>query len=132
MAFYSYIFSANYKGFKHKLKNIAKKENKKYPILLLDTYYSILKYGIGLTDYLNYEFYKHSKRERKEYAGIKIQDVFYEKVSPSAYKKRYTIKPDFLGDFKKYTRRDFVVPGKNTKEELKKFIECHEVFICSV
>ena len=64
MAFYSYIFSANYKGFKDKLKNVAKKNNKLYLSLLFDTYYSIVRYGIGLTDYLNYEFYKKKHKER--------------------------------------------------------------------
>ena len=129
MAFYSYIFSANYKGFKDKLKRIAKKEDKKYPILLLDTYYSILKYKIGLTDYLNYEFYKKKSDERKTYAGIKIQDVFYEQVSPSKYKTRYTIKPDFLTDFKKYTKRDFIVAEKCSLKEFKDFIKNNKVFM---
>lgn len=129
MAFYSYIFSANVKRFKTKLKAIAKKENKNYYKLLLDTYISIPKYGIGLTDYLNYEFYKKTKEERKEYAGIKIQDTFYETVSPSAYKKRYTIKPDFLADFAKYTKRDFIVPEKSDIKEFKKFLKKHNVFM---
>lgn len=129
MAFYSYVFSANYKGFKQKLKKISKRENKSYYGMLFDTYHSIFKYGIGLTDYLNYEFYKKDKKERKTYAGIKIQNKFYEIVSPSAYKKRYTIKPDFLADFKKYTKRDFVVPGKNSLDEVKKFIKKHDFFM---
>ena len=126
MAFYSYIFSANYKGFKDKLKSVAKKNNKLYLSLLFDTYYSIVRYGIGLTDYLNYEFYKKKHKERKEYAGIKVQDEFYETVSPSAYKKRYTIKPDFLADFKKYTKRDFIVPEKCSLEEFKSFLKKQE------
>lgn len=129
MAFYSYIFSANVKRFKEKLKEIAKENNQNYFKLLMDTYYSIIKYGIGLTDYLNYEFYKKSSEERKTYAGIKIQNTFYEKVSPSAYKKRYTIKPDFLADFKEFTKRDFVVPERCTLEETKKFIKNHEYFM---
>lgn len=129
MAFYSYIFSANYKRFKNKLKNIAKQEHKSYPLLLIDTYYSILKYGVGLTDYLNYEFYNKKDSERKTYAGIKIQDTFYEIVSPSKYKKRYTIKPDFLADFKKYTKRDFIVPEKCNIEEFKSFLKNHKLFM---
>ena len=129
MAFYSYIFSANYKGFKEKLKNIAQKENKSYLKMKIDTYYSIVRYGIGLTDYLNYEFYKKKHQERKEYAGIKIQDKFYSIVSPSAYKKRYTIKPDFLADFKKYTKRDFIVPEKCDLKEFKKYIKTHDCFM---
>lgn len=129
MAFYSYIFSANTKRFKEKLKNISKRENKKYCLLLIDTYFSILKYGIGLTDYLNYEFYKKTNKERKEYAGIKIQNTFYEKVSPTKYKKRYTIKPDFLADFSKYTKREFIVPERTTLNEFKKFLDKHSCFM---
>ncbi len=129
MAFYSYIFSANYKGFKEKLKKIAKKENKNYRLLLLDTYVSILKYGIGLTDYLNYQFYNKNSKERKEYAGIKVQNSFYETVSPSKYKKRYTIKPDFLADFAKYTKRDFIVPEKVSFKDFENFLQKHEVFM---
>lgn len=129
MAFYSYIFSANVKRFKKNLKDIAKKENKNYYKLLLDTYYSIIKYGIGLTDYLNYQFYNKKSKERKEYAGIKIQDKFYEKVSPSMYKKRYTIKPDFLEDFKKYTKREFIVPERCSFDDFKKYIKNHKVFM---
>ena len=126
MAFYSYIFSANYKGFKEKLRKVAEKENKNYHKLLFDTYYSILRYGVGLTDYLNFKFYNKKHDERKEYAGIKAQNKFYETVSPSAYKKRYTIKPDFLEDFKKYTKRDFVVPERVSFDEFKKYVDKHD------
>lgn len=129
MAFYSYIFSANYKGFKEKLKVIAKKEHKNYCKMLLDTYFSIFKYGIGLTDYLNYEFYKKKSNERKTYAGIKIQNTFYETVSPSKYKKRYTIKPDFLEDFKEYTKRDFIVPERVEYSKFEKYINKHDMWM---
>lgn len=129
MAFYSYVFSANHKRFKNKLKEIAKKEKKNYLKLRIDTYVSILKYGIGLTDYLNYEFYNKTAKERKTYAGIKIQDTFYETVSPSKYKKRYTIKPDFLADFKKYTKREFIVPERQSLKEFKRFLKKHDCFM---
>ncbi len=129
MAFYSYIFSADTKKFKNKLKKIAKKEKKSYSLLLMDTYFSVIKYGMGLTDYLNYQFYNKTHKEKKTYAGIKIQNKFYEIASPSKYKKRYTIKPDFLEDFKEYTKRDFLVPEKTTLDDFKKFLKNHSVFI---
>ncbi|MCI8575029.1 MAG: hypothetical protein HFI09_01010 [Bacilli bacterium] len=129
MAFYSYIFSANYKRFATNLKRIAKEKHRSYLALTIDTYYSILKYGIGLSDYLNYKFYDRQKQERKEYVGIKMQNIFYEKVSPSAYKKRYTVKPNFLKEFHEYTKRDFFVPTENNFEDFKKFITKHEVFM---
>lgn len=129
MAFYSYIFSANYKRFANNLKKIAKENHRSYLSLTMDTYYSILKYGIGLSDYLNYKFYSRSKEERKEYVGIKLQNTFYEKVSPSAYKKRYTIKPTFLKEFKEFTKREFFVPEENNFEEFEEFLKKHQVFM---
>ncbi len=130
MAFYSYIFSANYKRFAKNLKQVAKKENRSYFLLTLDTYYSILRYGVGLSDYLNYKFYSRSKKERKEYVGIKLQNTFYEKVSPSAYKKRYTLKPTFLKEFSKYTKRDFFLPNESNEQEMINFLNNHKEFMC--
>jgi len=129
MAFYSYIIGSNYKRFSKKLKNIAKRENKSYLMLTIDTFCSIVKYGIGLSDYLNYEFYKRSKEERKQYAGIKIQDIFYEKVSPSAYKEQFTIKPRFLSEYSEFTKRDFIVPTTDNLSEFKIFLKKHKAFI---
>ena len=75
MKFYEKIKNANQKAFKEKLKVIAQREKKSYLKMLLDTYYSVLKYGIGLTDYLNYEFYKKDKNKLlklKKYKKVKI------------------------------------------------------------
>lgn len=129
MAFYSYIFTANYKRFSKNLKMISKKYHKSYIGMMFDTVYSVKKYGIGLTDYLNYQFYLKTKEERKEYAGIKIQNTFYETVSPSQYKERYTIKPRFLKEFSKYTKRDFLVPDGNNKDEFLKYIKGKDYFM---
>ena len=129
MAFYSYIFTANYKRFFENLKKVSKKEKKSFIGMTIDTVYCVFRYGLGLTDYLNFEIYKRSKQERKEYVGARMENTFYEKVSPSAYKKRYTIKPDFLADFKKYTKRDFCVPKENNYEEFKQFLDKHESFM---
>lgn len=129
MAFYSYIFTANYKRFSKNLKMVSKKYHKSYIGMMFDTVYSVKKYGIGLTDYLNYQFYLKSKAERKEYAGIKIQNTFYETVSPSAYKERYTIKPSFLKEFSTYTKRAFLVPDGNNKDEFMKYIKGKDYFM---
>lgn len=129
MAFYSYIFSANYKRFFSNLKKVAKKENKNFFKMVLDTGYCVFRYGFGLTDYLNYQLYNKNRAERKKYLSTKKENKFYEIVSPSAYKQRYTIKPNFLEDFKKYTKRDFFVPKEGNFDEFIKFLEKHEVFM---
>lgn len=129
MAFYSYIFSANYKRFFNNLKKVAKEEKKFFPFLVLDTGWCVLRYGMALTDYLVYKAYKKGHKERMEYAGIRRQNDFYELVSPSAYKKRYTVKPIFMGEFKEYTKRDFVIPGEDNFQQFCDFLDTHEVFM---
>lgn len=129
MAFYSYVFSANYSRYFDNLKKVAKKENKNFIKLVLDTAYCVFRYGFCLSDYLNYKLYNKSKEERKKYVSTKTENKFYETVSPSAYKKRYTIKPNFLEDFKKYTKRDFIVPKEGNYKDFEKFLDSHEVFM---
>ena len=127
MAFYSYMFTANYKRFFHNLKEVSKQEKKNFLWLVADTGWCILRYGMALTDYLVYEAYKKGHKERMEYAGIRRQNEFYETVSPSAFKQRYTVKPIFLKEFKEYTKRDFVVPGEDTFENFCAYLDSHEV-----
>ncbi len=129
MAFYSYIFSANYKRFFNNIKKVAEKEHKSFIKMVFDTGYCVFRYGFGLTDYLNYQLYNKNKSERKKYLSTKKENKFYEIVSPSAYKQRYTIKPNFLEDFKKYTKRDFFVPKEGNFDEFINFLEKHEVFM---
>ncbi len=129
MAFYSYIFSANYSRFFDNLKKVAKKENKSFIKLVFDTGYCVFRYGFCLSDYLNYRLYNKKKAERKQYVSTKTENKFYETVSPSAYKKRYTVKPNFLADFKKYTKRDFIVPKEGNFQDFLTFLDKHEVFM---
>ena len=129
MAFYSYIFSANYKRFFRKLKNVSEREGKNIVLLTLDTVYCVFRYGFALSDYLNYKIYNKNKEERKKYLSTRRENKFYEIVSPSEYKQRYTIKPNFLEDFKKYTKRDFFVPQDGNYQEFLNFLDTHEVFM---
>ena len=69
------------------------------------------------------------KKERKKYVSTKTENKFYETVSPSLYKKRYTIKPDFLADFKDFTKRDFIVPKEGEYNQFEDFLNKHDTFI---
>ena len=110
MAFYSFIFTANYKRFFTRLKKVAQEEQKCFPWMVLDAGWSVFRYGMALTDYLTYKFYKRSAAERKQYIGTRTVNEFYATVSPEAYKQRFTQKPIFLRDFAAYTKREFIVP----------------------
>ena len=129
MAFYSYIFSANYKRFFSNLKEVSQKENRNFLGLVLDTGWCVFRYGLALSDYLNYRIYARSSAERKRYVGVRIQNSFYETVSPSAYKKQFTVKPNFLKTFAAYTGRSFIVPAEDNYEDVQQFLNTHEVFM---
>jgi hypothetical protein len=129
MAFYSYIFSANYRRFFGKLKEVSKKENKNYLGLILDTGWCVFRHGLALSDYLNYKIYNRTGAERKRYAGVRAQNSFYERVSPSAYKTRFTVKPTFLKEFAAYTKRDFIVPAEDNYDQFLTFLQTHDTFM---
>ena len=129
MAFYSYIFSANYKRFFNRLKEVAKKENKNYIGMVFDTVYCVFRYGLGLTDYLSFQIYNKTAKERKEYVGTRMENKFYAKVSPSEYKAKFSMKPTFLHDFKQYVKRDYFVPKDENYDEFVSFINKHNIFM---
>jgi len=113
MGFFSVAAHANYSRYFRKLKARAKAEHKCYPLLVLDTGWCVLRYGMALTDYLNFKLYKRTHAQRKEYFGAMREEKFYDTVSPPAYKKRFTVKPDFIREFAAYTRREITVPGRD-------------------
>ena len=127
MSIVSYAMSGNLSRFNKKLKEISIKENISYPKLKFKFINTFRLIGCGYSDFLNYELYKKSKKEIMEYATIKHQDKFYEIVSPSKYKTFFTIKTNFLRNFKDYIDRDFFDNG--SLEELKEFLKKHEYFM---
>lgn len=129
MAFYSYIFTANYKRFFTKLKAVAQQEHRSFLGLVLDTGWCVFRHGLALSDYLNYKIYRRSPAQRRQYVGVRAQNRFYEQVSPSAYKQRYTVKPIFLQEFAAYTKRDFVVPNGENYHEFLDYLHSHSVFM---
>lgn len=129
MAFYSYIFSANYRKFFKDLSAVAKREHRFFPALLVDTAWCVFRYGSALSDYLCCELYKRTAAERREYVGVRTENSFYETVSPSAYKKRFTVKKDFIREFKAYTRRDCVIPDEESFEQFCAFLDNNPQFI---
>lgn len=129
MAFYSYIFTANYGRFFKNLAKVAKKEHRFFPFLVVDTAWCVFRYGLALSDYLNYEIYKRNTAQRKDYVSTRTENRFYETVSPSAFKKRFTVKQNFLREFKDYTRRDCVVPGEDDFQAVCAFLDKNPQFM---
>jgi len=120
--------SANYKGFLEKLKVIANKEGKIYLFLIVDYLFLLIFRGFVFNDYLNYELYNKGIKARKEYVSVKDQDKFYELISPSLYKEKFSNKALFMKVFKNYVKRDFITKN-STLNDLVKFLNNKEEII---
>lgn len=120
--------NANYKRFLEKLKLVAKKEKKIYLFLIIDYIFLLIFRGFAFNDYLNYELYNKTIKERKEYVSVKDQDKFYELVSPPLYKESFSIKSKFMKLFKDYVKRDFI-DKSNSINDLVKFLNSNEEII---
>ncbi|HOP65770.1 MAG TPA: sugar-transfer associated ATP-grasp domain-containing protein [Bacilli bacterium] len=120
--------NANYKGFLTKLKEIAQKEGKVYLFLIIDYLFLLIFRGFAFNDYLNYELYNKNFKERRQYVSVKDQDKFYEIVSPSKYKNKFSNKSNFMRLFKDFTKRDFF-DKKNSIDDLVKFLNKHDEII---
>ncbi|MEG0457772.1 MAG: sugar-transfer associated ATP-grasp domain-containing protein, partial [Oscillospiraceae bacterium] len=128
MSFLKYAFGANYSRFFKNLKNISKKNKISVFRLFFSFLGCFIKYGAGLTDFLNYQLYLKTPQQRKEYITIKDSDAFYALVSPEKYKTFFTIKHQFLSNFKKYIKRDWITPNGENFNEFSEFCNKHKVF----
>ncbi len=127
MGLLTYALQGNLGKFHRDLKALSKKEGRSVFSLFTNFLYCFAKTGCGYSDYLNYKFYKRTKKELMEYVTIKHQEWFYEIASPSAYKTFFTVKPNFMKNFSQYVGREFFTEG--TVEELEAFLERNPVFM---
>lgn len=116
------------KEYLKRMNDVAIDNNKSTLLITIDMLIWYIFYGSTLTDYLNYEFYNKTFKERKKYAVVRTQNKFYEKVSPSAYKEFFTIKPNFLNNFSEYVKRDYYVPEYGI-DALNKFLDNNKEFM---
>ena len=118
----------NYKRFYQDLKKIGK-EKKKSPLLMfIDTALCVIFIGGGLQDYLNYRFYEKSWKERRKYVTIGYQAKMYKKMANIKYAPFFSNKPNFLRNFRKYTKRDWY-DSEMEYEKLEEFLSIHDTFI---
>ena len=110
MPFLEYAIGANYGRFWRRLKEAGARDGRNPAALAAIFLGCMAKYGCGLTDFVDYQFWNLTREERREYVTIKDSDVFYEKVNPSRYKTFFTVKPNFLKNFAPYIKRGYFLP----------------------
>lgn len=124
MSIIKYAISGSFSNFSKKLDRVSRETGKSKLRLMVNFLHCFILIGSGYSDFLNYKLYLRKKSEIKEYATIKTQDKFYEIVSPSAYKDFFSVKANFLKNFKKYIDRDSFYKG--SFKELESFLSKHD------
>ena len=107
---------------RYRRKSVGKREGRNPVLLGADFMTCFLRYGCGLSDYLNYELWDKTGEQRREYVTIRDTEEFYERVSPSRYKDFFSLKNNFLTNFAPYIRRGFFVPAQGNLEEMERFL----------
>lgn len=124
MSIIKYAISGSFSNFSKKLDRVSHETGKSKISLMINFLHCFILIGSGYSDFLNYKLYLRKRSEIKEYATIKTQDKFYEIVSPSAYKDFFSVKANFLKNFKKYIDRDSFYKG--SFKELESFLSKHD------
>ncbi len=127
MSIIDYALKGSLKTFDDKLTAVSKETGISKGKLYTSFLKCFITTGSGYSDYLNFRLYERTPEEIERYATIKTADYFYEIVSPSEYKKTFTVKNNFLVKFRKYIGRDFFYNG--TFEEFEELFKKHEKLI---
>ena len=128
MGFISFALQGNYKRFYGNLKELSKTTHKPAWFMFLDTAVCAMRYGSGLQDYLNFQFYNKTHAERKEYVSVSYLDQVITKLSNIKWSPYISNKTNFHKNYGKFTRRDFYDPDTGL-EGLEAFLERNPVFI---
>lgn len=127
MSLIDYALKGNFKRFDEKLSEISLKTGISKSNLYYKFFKCFIMIGSGYSDFLNYKLYLRTDDEIREYATIKTQDYFYEIVSPSEFKKTFTVKINFLNKFNEYINRDYFYKG--TFNEFENIMKNHDKLI---
>ena len=128
MGLLKFALVGNYGRFYNDLKEISK-VNKKPPILMFaDAGISMICFGSGLQDYLNYKFYEKKYRERKDYVTIGYMNKMYKTLAKYEYADFISNKINFHKNYNKFVKRECLSYGA-TYEDFIKFINEHEELV---
>lgn len=110
MGFISFALRGNYKRYYGELKELSKTTHKPAWFMFADTAVCALRYGSGLQDYLNFQFYNKPHALRKEYVSVSYLDKVITKLANIKWSPYISNKTNFHKNYSAFTRRDFYDP----------------------
>lgn len=128
MGLLNFALRGNYKRFYGDLKEISKNNGKPALLMFADCALSVLLFGAGLQDYLNYKFYEKGFKERKTYVTIGYMNKVYKTLAPLEYSPFISNKISFHKNYSDFTKREFFSP-QGSYDEFLDFLSRHDQFV---
>lgn len=113
-----FILKTDYSDLKLSISCTVKKGYSKTR-LLSDMVYSSLKYGSSFVDYFNFNFYKKSSAERRQYASMGTMYAFHNKINNKDYISKVDDKKSFFTNFSVFCNKAFLFSREQEKEALE-------------
>lgn len=107
--------------------NAVYKITKKAKILIfLDMVFCVLKYGTGHKEYLIYEYYNLTSKQRDTYLTRIKNNQVVRMLNNKEYYHFFNRKSDFNQKFDKFLKRDWLIMRNTSKEQFEKYMENKE------
>jgi hypothetical protein len=92
-------------------------------LVLVDLAFSIVIYGVGITDYFQYQFYKRRHLDRKDFIVHRKRMWLVKTFNDKTDRLIFDNKDRFNSVFNNYLHRRWLNPNECSFEEFKKFAE---------
>ena len=122
------IIKMDYKNMFKIAKDIGKKINKNYIVILIDMIKCGLKYQAGYYDYQEFEFYNLNRAERETYLTRGKNNEIVRLFNDKNYFHSFENKVEFNKIFSKFLKRDWMFLSNNV-DEFVMFFKSHNNII---
>ena len=98
-------------------------------LIIMDALWCFVRYGMTPNEYLGWNVWKLSGRERQKYYTARDSAKYEPLFNPEQYRHFFDNKVDFNRKFHDFVRRDWIYSAECTEEEITNFIMAHDKVI---
>ena len=122
------IFNMSLKNMFKQINVVNERSGKNKILIFFDMIVCGFKYQAGYMDYMLFEMYNLSSKQRKTIMTRGKNNKLIKTYNDFTYKPYFLMKDKFDNKFKKYLHRDFLVINENNIKEFTSFIKKHPIF----
>ena len=122
-------YTEGYKRLVKASKRIAAQYNCNRHFVVCDALWAYVRYGTTPNEYIAWEFYRMSYRERCQYFTARHTYKYYPRFNPASFAKYFDDKPTTNRVFSKFITRKWLNCAEATIDEIAEFVKSHTKLI---